>query len=157
MFIAQSFSPPESLWNTMHSRKMDKTGDDQKRINFALLKTKMHWQSKEKHYDRANVGSNQDGLRVAVLPPKYICRKTCIMNTTTVLFVWHQSGGGHSASWKSKQNSKSHMWFLRSDFMMRVASPDITGLQWLQWITQPGSIESIRQRLRHTVHVAPII
>ena len=130
---------------------VEKTTDDQKRINFALVKTNMHWQSKELHDDRANVGSNQYGLKVAVLPPKYICRKTCILNRTTELFIWHQNGGGHNASWKSENNSKSHVWFLRSDFMTRVASPDITGLQWLQWITQPGSIESIRQRLSHVV------
>lgn len=134
----------------MHNRKMDKTVDDQKRINFAMQKTGLLWNSKERLYDRANIGKNRNGLMVAVLPPKYICRKTCHLNTTTDLFIWHQSGGGHSASWKSKQNTKSHMWFLRSDFMTRVASPDVTGTQWLEWITLPGSVDHVRQILSHS-------
>lgn len=140
----------EGLWEFMHSNKMDKTIDDQKRINFAMKRTGLLWNSKERLYDHANIGHNQNGLTVAVLPPKYICRKTCFLNTTTDLFVWHQSGGGHSASWKSKHNSKSHMWFLRPDFMARVASPDVTGTQWLEWITQPGSVDHVRQILSHS-------
>ena len=134
----------------MHGRKMDKTADDQKRINFALHRTKQYWDSRERLWDQANMGSNEDGLKVAVLPPKYICRVSCTLNEGTKFFVWHQSGGGHSAAWKSKHNSKSHVWFLRSDFMKRVAPHDITGLEWLQFITQDGSINSVRQKLNHT-------
>lgn len=130
---------------------MDRTQDDQKRINFAMKKTGLLWNSKEKLYDHANIGQNKDGLTVAVLPPKYICRKTCYLNRTTDFFIWHQSGGGHSASWKSKHNSKSHVWFLRSDFMTRVASPNVTGVQWLEWITLPGSVDSVRKRLGHSI------
>ena len=142
----------ESLWEFMHSLKMDKTLDDQKRVNFAMNKTGLLWNSKERLYDRANIGHNRNGLTVAVLPPKYICRKTCRLNTTTDLFIWHQSGGGHNASWKSEHNSKSHMWFLRPDFMTRVASADVTGTQWLEWITQPDSVDHVRQILSHSRH-----
>ncbi|CAI8033163.1 hypothetical protein GBAR_LOCUS18700, partial [Geodia barretti] len=33
----------ETLWNVMHSSKMDKTTDNQKRVNFALFKSKLQW------------------------------------------------------------------------------------------------------------------
>ena len=146
----------ETLWSAMHSMNMDKTTDDQKRINFALSKAQLHWKSKESHFDRANTGTSQDGLRVAVLPRKYICRKTCYFDVTDY-FIWHMSGQGHSATWKSKFNAKASMWFLRPDYHQHSAGPDITGVQWLEWLTLSGSIRNTRQLLHPPQHVVPMI
>lgn len=146
----------ETLWNAMHTPRMDKTTDDQKRINFAMSRAKMHWESKERHYDRTNRGSTADGLRVAVLPPKYICRKTCLLNTTSELFIWHQSGGGHNAAWKSKHNSRAHVWFLSPDYKKRLLSQHSTGVQWLRSLSLPDSIRNVRHRLSPARSIVPL-
>ena len=141
----------------MHSSKMDKTTDDQKRVNFALFHSKLQWGSKEKQYAHATVGTNRDGVRVAVLPRKYVCRKTCSMDAETPIdvVVWHQSGGGHSASWKSKQNARSTVWFLRSDYDTRHLDSSLTGLAWLEQLTLPGSLENVRRKLSPTQKIHP--
>ena len=137
----------------MHGNKMDKTTDDQKRINFALFKSSLQWGNKEHQFDHASVGTNRDGVRVAVLPRKYICRKTCSLAEGSETVIWHQSGGGHSASWKSKQNLKSAVWFLRPDYDSRSVEPSVTGQQWLERLTLPGSVERVRHKLSppHTI------
>ena len=147
----------ETLWNAMHSKRMDKTVDDQIRINLALHKSNLSWKSKTLYDNQSNVGINKDGVSVAVLPPKYICRLTCVLNESSEIFIWHKSGGGHSALWKSHQNSKSHIWFLRRDYEKKSSSHDLTGLQWLEWITLPGSIQNVRRRLSPTTFIEPLI
>ena len=140
----------------MHSPKMDKTTDDQKRVNFAMSRANMHWESKEKRFDRTNRGSTANGLRVAVLPPKYICRKTCLLNATSELFIWHQSGGGHSAAWKSKHNTKAHVWFLKPDYMRISSNSHLTSVQWLKSLSLPNSIQNVRHRLSPTQSIVPL-
>ena len=141
----------------MHTKKMDRTADDQVRINFALHKSHLSWKSKKLYRNHSNVGTNQDGLSVAILPPEYICRGVCMLNTTSQIFIWHKSGGGHSASWKSHQNSKSHIWFLRRDYATRATGHELTGLQWLESIALQDSIENVRQRLGPTKFIEPVI
>ena len=149
----------ETLWNVMHSSKMDKTTDDQKRVNFALFRSKLQWGSKENQFSHASVGTNGDGVRVAVLPRKYVCRKSCSLDTdtTTDIVIWHQSGGGHSASWKVKHNARSTVWFLRSDYNTRHLNSSLTGLQWLEQLTLPGSIENVRRRLSPARQIRPMV
>ena len=141
----------------MHSKRMHKTVDDQIRINFALHRSGLSWKSKALYYNQSNVGVNKNGVSVAILPPKYICRGECQLNKTSPIFIWHKSGGGHSASWKSHQNSKSHIWFLRRDYEKRPPSHDVTGLQWLESITLPGSIENVRRSLSPSTFIEPLI
>ena len=141
----------------MHGVKMDKTTDDQKRVNFALFKSKMQWGAKEKQFQYASVGSNRDGVRVAVLPRRYVCRKSCSLEVNSDTFIWHQSGGGHSASWKSKHNLRSTVWFLRPDYASRRADSSVTGLQWLEHITLPGSIDNVRGKLSPAQRIDPMI
>ena len=138
---------------------MEKTTDDQKRVNFALFKSKLQWESKEQQFSHASVATNRDGVRVAVLPRKYICRKTCSLDTSseTDVIIWHQSGGGHSASWKSKQNLKSTVWFLRPDYDTRPVDSSVTGLQWLEQLTLPGSLDNVRRRLSPARQIEPMI
>ena len=141
----------------MHGNKVDKTADDQKRVNFALLKSNLQWQTKEQQFDRASVGTNKDGVRVAVLPRRYICRKTCSLEDGSETIIWHQAGGGHSASWKSKHGLKLTVWFLRYDYDTRPVDPSVTGMQWLKQLTLPGSIDNVREKLTPAHAIAPEI
>lgn len=135
----------EHLWNGMHNNRMESTKDDQRRINYALYRSKLQWKSNELRIDRENTGINQYGLKVVVLPPIYICRVLCTLNHTIDYYVWHQPGGGHSASWKVRHDSKSHVWFLRPDWT-KAAGKEVTGTEWLRTISNPVSVERARTR-----------
>lgn len=141
----------------MHSAKMDKTTDDQKRINFALYKSKLKWNSmpKDHQYQHASIGISDNGVRVAALPRKYICRKSCTIQPMSEFFIWHMSGGGHSASWKSKHDAKSQVWFLQQDYNKRTISSSVTGMKWLEQLILPGSIQTIKQKLSPITHTVP--
>ena len=131
---------------------MDKTTDDQKRINFALHKSELRWTSTENQYNSSSKGTTVNGVRVSTLPRKYVCRKLCSLAKASEVFVWHQSGGGHSAEWKSKHDAKSQMWFLRRDYNKRSIGHEVTGVRWLEQLTEPDSIQNVRHRLSTVTH-----
>ena len=137
----------------MHSRKMEETRDDQKRINFALKKSKLIWKSTKLTLLQENSGTTSSGLKVVVLPPVYICRVLCTQNSTTDYYVWHQPGGGHSASWKVKHDSISHVWFLRSNWKSTTMgkTQEVNGREWLRAISDPVAIEHARDHQHNTI------
>ena len=135
----------------MHSRTMNPTMDDQRRINFALNHSELVWESTELTDLRENAGTTPSGLKVVVLPPVYICRVLCTLNNTTDYYIWHQLGGGHNASWKVEHNSISHVWFLQSSWKSTtMAQQGIRGREWLRSISDPVTIKHARDH-RHVI------
>ena len=124
----------------MHGRDMDDTIDDQRRVNLALNYTQLHWESTELEEDKEKIGTNQFGLRVAILPPMYICRYKCSQSGLSDYYVWHEFGGGHNSSKKIEQSSKSHTWFLRPDWKEVAMREDgISGKEWLLALATPDN------------------
>ena len=123
--------------------------DDQRRINFALYKSNLEWSlSEEPLDDRVIVGASQNSTtRVANLPERYICRRTCDLSSMSEYYIWHQLGGKHKAEKKSEQNTLSQMWFLRSNYKYKLTAFSTTGMKWLEQLIIPDSLQNIRHRL----------
>ena len=125
----------------MSGRGLNDTIDDQKRVNFVLNYTGLHWYSTALNTSKENIGITRDGLKVAILPTKYICRETCEETQTSDYYVWHEFGGGHNANSKQEQSSRSHVWFLRPDWKQLANREDgLTGWQWLRSLALPNSM-----------------
>lgn len=125
----------------MSGRELNGTNDDQKRLNFALNYTGLQWGSKGHSAYQGDLGVTRHGLKVAVLPTRYICRETCDKKQIENYYVWHEFGGGHNSEMKREQNSKSHVWFLRSDWEELTGREDrLIGRQWLHALAATNSI-----------------
>ena len=136
----------EALWNVMQGTEMDTSTDDQVRVNYALYTSNLEWSlSEEPLDDRVIVGASQNSTtRVANLPERYICRKTCVPSLLSECYIWHQTRKLLKRPGMGK-TQHSQVWFLRSDFYRM--STRVTGVQWLKQLTVPGSMKNIRQRL----------
>ena len=123
--------------------------DDQSRFNFALYNANLEWGPTEGLLDdRVIVGASQNGTtRVANLPERYICRKTCDPSSMSEYYIWHQSGGKHKPKKKSEQNTLLQMWFLRNDHEKMLTAFSTTHVQWLEQLAIPDSLQNIRRRL----------
>ena len=125
--------------------------DDQRRINFALYKSNFEWSlSEEPLDDRVIVGASQNSTtRVANLPERYICRKTCEPSLLSECYIWHEYRGKKT----SKQPALSQVWFLRNDYqkLKMLTATNITSGQWLEQFTIPDSLQNIRHRLNTSV------
>ena len=126
----------------MQGTEMDKSTDDQVRVNYALNTSKLEWSLSD---DRVIVGVSQNSTtRVANLPERYICRKTCEPSLLSECYIWHQTKKLLKRPGVGRR-PHSQVWFLRSDFYRM--STRVTGVQWLKQLTVPGSMQNIRQRL----------
>ena len=138
----------------MQSARVSEYTDDQRRINFALYESNLEWSLSEGLEDSVIVGATKNGTtRVASLPERYICRKTCDLASMSEYYIWHQSGGSHEAKTKSEQNTVSQMWFLRSNDYKVLTGLGATAaaVQWLEEISNPVAIKNNRRRLNSSV------
>ena len=115
----------EKLWDAMHNLR-NVTTDDQTIINFALNSTNQQWDFRGAE---ASTGTNQDGLKVALLDYKYICRqKKC--TTTKGALVWHKN----AKVWQHS-TPENPAWFLKLERIKNFAAENVTGIEWLKSIS----------------------
>ena len=104
--------------------------NDQIRMNFALNSTNQQWDLRGAE---ASTGTNQDGLKVALLHNEYICREKCTLKA----LVWHD----HSTT------PENHTWFLNSERVKNFAAENVTGIEWLKSISISNLIENIKKKI----------
>ncbi|KAL5471534.1 hypothetical protein EMCRGX_G029658 [Ephydatia muelleri] len=124
----------EQLWFTMHNLTSEMSRrhmDDQYRLNFALDAMGLTWQTAERRFDKENTGICPNGFKITVLPPVYICRKVCTVKKGIPYYIWHQSGGNHSANSKLQQSTSVNRWNLRKDWQ-HMTNSTLTGKAWLR-------------------------
>lgn len=127
----------EQLWIAMHnltSGMARRHLDDQYRLNFALEAMGLTWQTTEHHFDKENTGVCPNGFKITILPPVYICRKVCTERKDIPYYIWHQSGGNHTAFTKLRQSTSVNRWNLRNDWQQLVNST-LMGKSWLRSIS----------------------
>lgn len=112
--------------------------DDQYRLNFALDVMGLSWQNTDRRFDKENTGVCPNGFKITVLPPVYVCRKVCTEKKGIPYYIWHQSGGNHTAYTKVQQTSGMSRWYLRHDWQ-GLTNSALVGKAWLRSISTLSS------------------
>ena len=112
--------------------------NDQIKLNNALKAMHPDWGDTEGKsiLDDEQIATTQSGLKVTVLPAKYVCRQDCNKDKRDQYYIWHKGGKKVSSGKKANLNSKKvRLWFLREDWEDRENSSS-TGEDWLREITE---------------------
>ena len=77
VILIRSSPEVENLWKAMHSKVLYNMTDDQARFNYVFNETQIVWTSEARNSGTEITGVNKLGVKVAIIPEQYICRKTC--------------------------------------------------------------------------------
>ena len=111
-----------------------KSFDDQEKLNCGLKAMQIAWENNDKS-TAVSYGSTQNGLKVTILPYRYICRlESCTPEQRDALYIWHR-GGSRSTKNKQSEAQYGNTWFLKYGWHMLPKAAALTGVQWLQSIS----------------------
>lgn len=120
----------EEFWNAV-SKVGKKSPDDQERLNIALTRMDLVWDStttisESKHW----TASNHKGFTVTVLDVMHVCRRNCKHKDISSYYVWHH--GGKFSEGKVERARLDRVWLLRKDWMQVAQNSTSAGVKWLR-------------------------
>ncbi len=108
--------------------------DDQARINHALGKLDIKWDSSE-IMQRSSNGIGAGGFKITALSLNHVCRsRFCNEDTMSKYYVWHK--GGDKLNLDAKRKGAGSVWLLVDDWQNITERTSLKGIEWLKAITK---------------------
>lgn len=134
----------ELLWEAL-SKTRKSIFDDQVKLNYALDDCGITWSGsvRSETVEGACASDRLDGLRVAVLSHRTVCRK---IHCSPPYYIVHRISR-KEGSVKKRVAEALQLWFLRDDWMNR--GDRLTGTRWLEAISTSNQTDSFVSSTGH--------
>ena len=147
VILIRSSPEVENLWKAMHSKVLYNMTDDQARFNYVFNETQIVWTSEARNSGTEITGVNKLGVKVAIIPEQYICRKTC-KKIECGYYIWHPPIIGHNPTHKMRYFEEFSKNFLDSQWRKKGKNSSIQGANWFRTIANVKLVETYHQRLQ---------